>query len=232
MLDFVIRDTAWMTVRRDLCVWLAMGFAGAVLTPAAVEESAVVAALGAIARVLGRPALALVSLACAGVLSPDLFPWALAAAALTRSSRAHFPAPGLDSEPQRQLMRSRRRNETAAVLVMRTGPLSQPMLGELLAGLRVTDGFEMVTMAGVTEMRAVLEGEEVDKEAIERRMRTAAGPAHLRFGWARFPVDGVTLDVLLEHARTALETHEAVTEQERRTASSVAVPAPSIADAR
>jgi hypothetical protein len=85
--------------------------------------------------------------------------------------------------------------------------------------LRLTDSVEI--QPGRAELRAVLDGASLDRVSVERRLvetldaRQAGsrldrrgGPSEVAFGWARFPDDGFTFEVLAQRAHErAVETH-------------------------
>jgi hypothetical protein len=143
-----------------------------------------------------------VALGAAALLDVAVLPWAVAATALSWNLRRSFAPPGLDSEPQRQLMRSRRRNESASVVVVQADRSVEPE--PLWMTLRATDGFDVARGSDGIEIRAVLEGEDLHRAAFEQRIRGTLGAAEARFGWASFPADGLTLDVLVDAARADL----------------------------
>ena len=103
---------------------------------------------------------------------------------------------------ERELMRRRRREEPAAMLLVEgdVGPLSAPSLAGCL---RLTDTFESRVRRGRVRIRAILDEEDLDREAVERRLLESAD-APLRIGWSTFPEDGFTVSVLEEVARQRL----------------------------
>jgi hypothetical protein len=131
-------------------------------------------------------------------------PWLASGAAL-----AFWLGPGHDHGGREQvdpldlhLMRSRRRDESAWVLVARVdGPTRT---GDLLSCLRLTDSARVMTTLHGDELACVLDAEGLDREGLERRLRAAAADADVRFGWSRFPEDGAALDVLMHAARAGL----------------------------
>jgi hypothetical protein len=105
-------------------------------------------------------------------------------------------------ELELQLMRCRRRNESAWVLVARVSGRSRA--GDLLACLRATDsGRVNMTFEG-GELVCVLDAAGLDRQALERRLRGGSPRADVRFGWSHFPEDGAALDVLIHEARAEL----------------------------
>jgi hypothetical protein len=202
-------DDNRMVVSALACVTWGALLIGGTFEPfdGALPSAAAVAVLGALG-VLAPPLTYATWIGIAVIVTFDLalVPWALSAALaqllLTRRASAHAIPVRLDTELQRQLLRCRRRDERAAILV--AGASGQtPALDELLASLRATDAFEVAHDSKHWELRAVLDGNDLDREAVERRVARAAGDAGVQFGWAEFPFDGMTLEVLVEKARTA-----------------------------
>jgi hypothetical protein len=165
----------------------------------------------AVAHRLMRP-VAVLAGAVAAVLEPALFPWLLAAGfaqlALEACITRRIAPPPLDSDLQRALMRGRRREEDVAALVATTDVPPGKRVADMLGVLRVTDSYEIATTDRYWELRAIFEGPDLDRPAIEQRLEEAV--AGLRFGWADFPADGATLEVLLEHAREDAKRSTAV----------------------
>jgi hypothetical protein len=89
-------------------------------------------------------------------------------------------------ELELQLMRCRRRDERAWILVVRASGCARVV--DLLTHLRMTDAARV----------------EVNVHALERRLRGGMTDAGVRFGWSHFPEDGASLDVLLHKARAGL----------------------------
>lgn len=195
-------DAAWLA--RIYALWLGMACAAVLVSHGDPGLSAVIAGFGVLAVLAHQPVLVVVPLGIAVVGDPAVFPWVVAAAALTRETPALVTRPTLDGDLQRQLMRSRRRNEAAQVLVA-DGRLGDDVrLLEVVGTLRVTDGFEVLTSNGRCEVRAVLDGGDIDREAVEQRIAEVFGDALVHFGWASFPAQGVTLDALLTEARASM----------------------------
>ncbi len=187
-------------VARDVTPWILAGVAATLISSADPAAAALAAGVGAAATLAGSPVLVVLSLAAAAVLGPAIFPWAVAAAALVYAAPRRPDVPRLDSDLQRQLMRSRRREEPAAVLVVEADKLPSAGVRELLATLRTTDGVEVTSRGGRSELRAVLDARDLDRTAVERRIRDAVH-ADATVGWAAFPEDGVTLETLVAAAR-------------------------------
>jgi hypothetical protein len=105
-------------------------------------------------------------------------------------------------ELELHLMRCRRRNETARVMVAQVERGTRPY--ELLAHLRLTDSARVITTLHGDELACVLDADGLDEGALEARLRAAMPGREIRFGWSRFPEDGAALDVLLHEARAGL----------------------------
>jgi hypothetical protein len=204
----MLGDSGARTVRahavlRAALIWLGM----AVVSGLAVESVrfyplAVVSALGTLA-VVSRPPWALAApLGAAALVDPSVLPWAVAAIALSWDPRSGFAPPRLDSAPQLELMRCRRRNKTASVVVVQAdGPVET---AELWPALRTTDGFDLIRGRDGIELRAVLEDDRLDRTAFAQRIRGVLGASEVRCGWASFPADGASLEVLVDAARADL----------------------------
>jgi hypothetical protein len=215
---------------RSLVAWSAVGVAAATISDAGLVACVAAVTAGATLALLGIrtwPAL-LVPVAVAGLADPEMLPWAVAGAALASRSLPSGVASRLDGDLQRQLMRSRRREEPAQVLLVSAPNPTASQLDRLVDAMRATDGLEVVVDGGMCELRAVLDGAEVDRDAVERRIWTAAGSLDLRFGWAAFPTDGAAVDTLLATARAAIESGAGVPD---RPLARVGAPAPSMAEA-
>jgi hypothetical protein len=211
-------ERAW-GVARATGIWLGMAVvSGLALESARLDTLALVAALGTLAAMSRRRWAFVAPLGAAALLEPTILPWAVAAMAISWDAGPSFAPPRLDSEPQRQLMRSRRRNEAASVVVVRANRPTEPP--QLWPSLRVTDGFDLEHGRDGIELRAVLEDEALDRTAFAERIRGVLGASDVRFGWASFPADGVTLEVLVDAAR------EDLTSADARSGSPVTEPAP------
>ena len=106
------------------------------------------------------------------------------------------------------LARCRRRRESASVLVARIDSRERVAVGELLAGLRVTDTVVVRRLHHGYELHGVFDDHDLARVRIEERMRELVPAGGVAFGWARFPDDGLTLSVLVEGAREALPVRE------------------------
>lgn len=193
-------------------VWVAASLAALVLAAALGPWAAVaVAAAGAVAAVVllrGRPgpmALTVAAMVPAALPDPPGWAWvaagALVALAVSRGGRVvavHM------NDLERHLSWSRRRAERASVLVARLGgdEVEDPV--GLVESFRITDSVSLRRTPRGYDLHAVLDEKDLDREAVERRIAdlTSAPPS---CGWATFPDDGVTLDVLLELARRSLD---------------------------
>jgi hypothetical protein len=105
-------------------------------------------------------------------------------------------------ELELHLMRCRRRDEDAWVLVARVSGSART--SDLLARLRLTDSADERTTVNGKELVAVFDAAGLDRQALERRLRAGLPREDVRFGWSHFPDDGAALDVLLQTARAGL----------------------------
>jgi hypothetical protein len=101
-----------------------------------------------------------------------------------------------------QLMRCRRREESAWVMVARVS--GRARVSDLIGHLRLTDAARVDINVHGKELACVLDAAGLDRQALERRLRTGVPNADVRFGWSHFPGDGAGLDVLLHKARAGL----------------------------
>jgi hypothetical protein len=105
-------------------------------------------------------------------------------------------------ELELQLMRCRRRDERAWILVVRASGCARVV--DLLTHLRMTDAARVEVNVHGEELACVLDAAGLDRHALERRLRGGMTDAGVRFGWSHFPEDGASLDVLLHKARAGL----------------------------
>src|SRR5215211_5386946 len=104
---------------RAACVWVGMAIVGALtLETARLDALALVTALGTLAVMSRHPGAIAAPLVGAALIDVTILPLAVAATAISWDAVPGFAPPRLDSEPQRQLMRSRRRNEAASVVIV------------------------------------------------------------------------------------------------------------------
>jgi hypothetical protein len=97
-----------------------------------------------------------------------------------------------------QLARCRRRGERAWVLVARVDA-SGADVAHVRALLRLSDAVVAVRAIDRVDLCAVIDGD-VDREALEERLRRSL-PGRLRCGWAVFPDEALTLEMLMAAAR-------------------------------
>ncbi len=198
-------------------VWAAAAIAALVLAAAvgswAAVAAAAVGALVAVVALRGRPGpMALTAFALVpAALGPSAPAWTwvlaggLVALAVSRGGRVvavHM------NDLERHLSWSRRRAERATVLVARLGPSDVQDPVALVESFRITDSVSLRRTPRGYDLHAVLDEKGLDREAVERRITDLAAPvggSPPRYGWATFPDDGVTLDVLLDLARRGLD---------------------------
>ena len=140
----------------------------------------------------------------AAIAGAAAVPWAMAGASLVllAGSARSRPAALPGRDPQWHLMWCRRRDERAEVMVMALDGPAEPGIAALLAGARATDS---IAVAAGGRMLIGVMGDDVDRRAVELRFSRALDGVTPHFGWATFPEDGFTLDVLVEQARDGLE---------------------------
>ena len=106
-------------------------------------------------------------------------------------------------ELELHVMRCRRREEPASLMLAHVPGGSRSTGHRLACCYRVTDSVAVARAGRHHELVAVFDDDGLDREALERRIRVAAG-VEPTVAWARFPDDGVTLDGLILAARIAL----------------------------
>ena len=104
---------------------------------------------------------------------------------------------------QRHLDWCRRREEDAHVLVVLVPERDAGDERRLLEAFRLTDSVAITHGGGRCEIQAVVDDHRLSRGGLERRVVQEVG-TDARFGWAAFPADGFTLDVLLERAASGL----------------------------
>jgi hypothetical protein len=194
-------DRAWTATRLGPLIWLAVFAAAVFASDASPLFAGITAAVGCATTLLWpetRPAL-LAPLVPAALGGFALLPWAIAGVALCWPHRTLLAAAGR-SELQRHIMRCRRREEEATVLLAVGPHVARRPLEDMLESLRATDSVEVSTGAHDFELCALLDGVDFAPDVIERRIADAGDLDDVSFGWARFPRDGVTLAVLRERA--------------------------------
>jgi hypothetical protein len=150
---------------------------------------------------IGLAAIWIACLAGAALLGPEILAWTVAgtSAALLAGTATSRPAP-LFADPQRHLVVCRRRDEPATILVVDVPKLEASQLRALQEATRVSDSLAVRRTPGGRQIYGVLDGGDVEHEAVERRLTGVLGRGAV-FRWASFPTDGYTLDVLIEQAR-------------------------------
>lgn len=96
----------------------------------------------------------------------------------------------------------RRRQEPAHVLVMSFAERDLTRPSTLMESFRLTDSVALTSRHGTCELQAVIDDHDFSRPGLERRLTDQIGTA-VKLGWATFPVDGVTLNVLTGAARHA-----------------------------
>lgn len=104
---------------------------------------------------------------------------------------------------QRRLEWYRRRDEAAEIVWIHSPEMSEATTDRVLDLFRVTDAAARVPGSPAGEIVAMLDPLKLDHEGLERRVRACADGTDLGVGWATFPDDGVTLEVLFDRAHDA-----------------------------
>jgi hypothetical protein len=192
-------------------IWIACLAAAVLAADVEIEQAALPAIPGALGAGLalregdGWRLLTALAIVPAALLGPEILAWTVAGAStvLLAGTTASRPAP-LVADPQRHLVSCRRRGEPATILAVDVGKLESSQLRALQQSTRMSDSLAAKRIPGGRRIYGVLDGDDVDRAAVERRLAGVLGD-HAVFGWASFPADGYTLDVLLEHARPRAE---------------------------
>jgi hypothetical protein len=192
-------------------IWLAAAALAVVVSDAGLSAAALPAALALTAALIGRrrplvrrlgEALAV---AAAAVEPSIVLPWTVAAVCLSYAVEQRAAAIAIPDlgELERCLERCRRRGDPATVLVLEV-PSDAVAVRNLFRTVRVTDSFVIRRFRRRFEVCGLLEECDVARATIEARLASSLHGVRPRLGWASYPVDGLTLDALLEHARTSL----------------------------
>lgn len=196
------------STRVPALLWLAVALAATIAPFTGTEHIALVAV--GIGLALSLPQEIRIRLTTAAAMAP---------AALSNAPAWSFVAAGgllmlLNARPvlattphlegiQRRLEWCRRRNESAHLLWVHTPHVSQAAIAAAMASFRITDKAVVLHgPEGGEEIVAMVDDVNFTREGLTRRLRTHLGETP-GIGWATFPEDGVTLDALFSHARTA-----------------------------
>lgn len=192
-------------------IWLAACALAILVSHATPPAAALPAGLALGATAIGllwpviRHLAAPAALVAAAVEPSEVLPWTVAAVCLSyavEQRAAAIAVPDLDAL-ERCLERCRRRGDPATVLVLDV-PSDAVAVRNLFRTVRVTDSFVVRRFRDRFEVYGLLEECDVARTSIEARLASALHGVTPRFGWASYPVDGLTLDALLAHARTSL----------------------------
>jgi hypothetical protein len=110
------------------------------------------------------------------------------------------PRPRMD-DLRRHISAARRRDERADVVVFALPAGNVADHASLLASFRLTDSAALTHGGRSFDVEVVLDHAGLDRDGVERRITSQLATCPL-FGWATFPDDGVTLEALLETARS------------------------------
>jgi hypothetical protein len=190
-------------------LWLAIALS-ATAVPMPAQTHVALAAAGAFCA-LALPQSPLIRLTTAIAMLPVAFAdaptWAFVIAGgllLVASSRVReaVSAPQLEGI-QRHLEWCRRRDESAHLLWVHAPAATPAEIAATMASFRVTDNAALLhETEGNGEIVAMLDDSRFSREGLAERLRAHLGEES-GIGWAHFPEDGVTLDALFAHARTA-----------------------------
>jgi hypothetical protein len=114
------------------------------------------------------------------------------------------PAAGTAGDLQREIMRCRRRQSSASVLVARLDADHRLAPRELLDWFRLTDSVTVARIGRALEVIGVFDDEGLEREGLQRRLLGAFRGMRVTLAWAGFPDDGVTLEALVDRARSEL----------------------------
>jgi hypothetical protein len=216
------RAEKWLRLRIAATValiWLA-AFALAIrVSHASLAAAALPDAIAAGIALVGFrwPASRRVGAACALVATAvhpaKVLPWTLAAICMTLVVDRQAGAvrePSL-SELDRCLERCRRRGEPATVLFLDI-EADVNALRKLLRSARVTDSLVVSRSRSRFQVYGLLDGTDHTRANVRARFGDALSGARPMCGWASYPADGLTLDVLLEHARRSVVSESASSE--------------------
>jgi len=194
-----------------MLIWLAACALAILVSGAGPVAAALPAALALGATAIGllwpriRRLAAPAALVAAALEPSEVLPWTVAAVCLSyavEQRAAAISVPDMDAL-ERCLERCRRRGDPATVLVLDVAS-DAVAVRNLFRTVRVTDSFVVRRFRGRFEVYGLLEECDVARPSIEARLASSLHGVTPRFGWASYPVDGLTLDALLEHARTSL----------------------------
>ena len=210
---------------RPQLLWLATGLLALATATVAPMVPPLVAAFAVLLVLTGPGPATAPRLALASSYLPAAFAgqaptaaWLAAALLMAVATRIPRSAESAEAPLLRHLERARRRGEPASVMVMRVPSPNRRRSRELQRLLRAADSVRSVRGVAADEIHAVMDGEDVEVGAIETRLQADA-IAGAGVGWARFPQDGGSLDVLLATARDrARGEHEASAEARDRPA--------------
>lgn len=173
--------------------------------PAAIGVTAALVALTQLRGSLaGRIVVAAAMVPVAFAATAPTIAWVLAAALVGgMAAAAERPLVARSQDLQRHLDWCRRREERAHVLVVLVPDHADDDERGLLEAFRLTDSVAITHQRGQCEIHAVIDDHRLSRGGLERRVVAEVG-ARAQFGWAAFPDDGYTLEVLLDRAASGL----------------------------
>lgn len=188
-------------------VWLAVALTAT--TASLSEPASIVLAVAGALCALALPQPGAIRLAAAIAMTPiaivgaPTWTFVLAGGLLLATCARSVPAriPQLEGI-QRHLEWCRRRNDTAHLLWVHAPGASPGEIAAAMSLFRVTDNAALLHEAEGNEIVAMVDDLSFSRDGLTQRLRTHLGEG-AGIGWAHFPEDGVTLDALFGHARTA-----------------------------
>ncbi len=197
------------TSRGPALLWFAVALTASLASLSSAWHIALAAAAALCAACL--PQSRLVRAASAAAMIPIAFAdaptWSyvvagsMLAAALAQPTRERVPVPL--EKIQRHIEWCRRRDESAHLLWVHVPHADRETAVGALDAFRVTDSVALLHEANeCEEIVAMVDHASFERAGLERRLRAQVGET-AGFGWAIFPEDGVTVEALFRHARTA-----------------------------
>jgi hypothetical protein len=140
--------------------------------------------------------------------------WALGAVGLTLAIRGPGVRAFAGADLHRHLAAARRREVACDMLVIRPIGPAGDRLARILRELRSTDSAELrpLGFAG-RELQVLFEDVGAARQAVQERLERRAGGG-VAFGWARFPDDGLSVDVLAKRAGSRTTAQEPSTNRQ------------------
>jgi len=192
-------------------VWTVAAIAALATANAGVPGAPAIGVIGALIALLvlhgrlgGRLVTAAAMTPVAFAATAPSISWILAGALVAGvAATCERPLVVSTQDLQRHLDWCRRREENAHMLVALVPEAAVSDERALLEAFRLTDSVAIAQHRGRYEVHAIIDDHRLSRAGLERRVIEEVG-ADAEFGWAAFPQDGYTLDVLREHALSEL----------------------------